>query len=276
MISDSLRKLIYLFRIDFNYLFKTKLKFSEKLSYNFVKYLCVMFNKRKIKYLGSYFYYDNRYSPFLLQTYPGEIQKLNQHVPLTQITTILDVGANIGQFSNSINKLYSNIQIYSFEPNKEIFNYLKKNCSKEKVQIFNFGLAEKTTKKNFFYAPSASAEGSLFPENMNQNYERKDVKEIKVDLKSLSNKILKKYHIPKKIDLVKIDVEGAEIDALKALRQIEFDFLLIEVSTRKRKGSDLETIKKTIKKIWGKKAIVLYYDLPEKNSPAANVLIKII
>jgi hypothetical protein len=54
---------------------------------------------------------------------------------------------------------------------------LFKNASNFKnLNTYNFGLGSKTKIRDFYFSQTASAEGSLYPENMNQNYVRKDIK----------------------------------------------------------------------------------------------------
>lgn len=274
MKQDLYRKLKTNAKIDVSYFLFPVPSFKEKINFIFNKYLAVASNKRKISYLGEFFHYDNRFSPVLLQTYPREIEELNRKINLKNKKSVLDVGANIGQFAYTLNKLYPNLKIWSFEPNRKIFEYLKKNCSSKNIVKLNYGLAKKSGKRTLFYSPEASAEGSFYSENMHQNYERKKILKVIVSVKELSDKFLLENKMPKKFDLVKIDVEGAELEALRALKNIEFEYLQIEVST-KRKGAELETVNKIVKKIWKKKCNVLDYYLPEKNSPAANVLIKL-
>lgn len=274
MKQDLYKKLKTNTKIDFEYFLFPVPSFGEKIKFFFNKYIAVALNKRKISYLGSIFHYDNRFSPVLLQTYPKEIERLNRKINLENKKNVLDVGANIGQFAYTLNKLYPNLKIWSFEPNRTIFEYLRKNCISKNIVKLNHGLASKSGKRTLFYSPEASAEGSFYSENMHQNYERKKILKVNVSVKELSDKFLRENKMPKKFDLVKIDVEGAEIEALRALKNIEFEYLQIEVSTR-RKGGELEDVKEIVKKIWNKKCNVLDYYLPEKNSPAANILIKL-
>lgn len=59
------------------------------------------------------------------------------------INTIIDVGANEGQFVNLIRTHLPNAQIWSFEPINEVFNQLKENTSKDElVHVFNYALGE--------------------------------------------------------------------------------------------------------------------------------------
>ena len=106
---------------------------------------------------------------------------------------------------------------------------------------------------------------------MNQNYLRKNVLETEIEILKPTRNNLRTLGIPQKVDLVKIDVEGAELEVLESLRELEFDYLYIEVSV-KRKGGTLNEISNLIKEELEKTPKLIYYYLSEKNSPVANAL----
>jgi FkbM family methyltransferase len=59
------------------------------------------------------------------------------------INTILDVGANIGQFVLEINRYLPSAQIYSFEPLKDAYLQLVRNGEKIKnLRVFNIALGD--------------------------------------------------------------------------------------------------------------------------------------
>ena len=267
-----IRKIKDNFKMDY-YLLSTKnVNPIEKISFLFRKYFCILTNKREIKYLGNYFYYDNRFSPAMLEGYPKEIENINKAVDFSKIKSVLDIGANIGQFSYTLNKIYPLIQTYSFEPNKEIFPILKKNSLNiSGIKIYNLGVGKRNEKRVFYFSPNSSPAGSFYKENMYQNDIRKNIKEIKVDIVNLDSKIIRKLGLLKKFDFVKIDVEGAELEVLEYLKNIQFDYVYIEVSITKNMHAGLEAIKEVLQKNRGKAKLV-YYDLPNKDSPCVNVI----
>ena len=234
--KELLKKIKLNFKFDYYLFSANNLSLTEKISFFFRKYISILTNKRKILYLGSNFHYDSRLTPALLETYPKEISDLNKIVSLSKIKSVLDIGANIGQFSYTLKKGYPSLSIYSFEPNKEIFPILQKNLKNfQNLNVYNLGLGEKDEQKTFYFSPEASAEGSFYQENIHQNYHRENMKKTRVKIINLS-KNLKKLSLPRKYDLVKVDVEGAEMEVLKSLKNIDFNYLCIEVSI-KRKGS---------------------------------------
>ncbi len=271
-LNELFRKIYSNFRLDYRLITTSNLKFVERINYTFNKYFCILTNKRKIKYLGKEFAYDNRFAPAILQDYPREIIEIDRAINLKKIRKVLDIGANIGQFSFTLSKFFPNIEVYSFEPNKSAFKFLEKNVKElEKVRVYNYGVGKIEGKRILYYSKSASSEGSLYKKNMNQNYLRKDILKTDIEILKPTKDNLRNLGIPIRIDLVKIDVEGAELEVLESLKEIEFDYLYIEVSV-KRKGGTLNEIFDLIREKLEKTPKLLYYCLPEKNSPCANAI----
>jgi len=273
MQNEIIKKILTNFKFDYYLISTQNINFFNKFTFLWRKYYSILLNKRKIKYLRNDFYYDNRFSPAILENYPREISDIDKAINLSKIKNVLDIGANIGQFSFTLKSLYPLIHIYAFEPNKEIYPILEKNAANFKnLYTYNFGLGNKTGMKDFYFSQTASAEGSLYKENMNQNYVRKDVKKTKVKIMKLTPKIIKKLNIPQKIDFVKIDVEGAEVDVLKSLKIIDFDYLYIEISVKRKGEGNLKNIEEFLRKEKKIQPKLIYYNLPDKDSPCANAI----
>jgi len=64
------------------------------------------------------------------------------------IKTVIDIGAHKGEFIKSILNISSVTNIIAFEPQKNIFEFLQKNFSKNKyIKLNNLAIAEKAGKK---------------------------------------------------------------------------------------------------------------------------------
>lgn len=88
-------------------------------------------------------------------------QSLNhQWLKAAGFCTILDVGANTGQFAVAANAIFPAATIYSFEPLPDCFETLKKNmCGVEKFRAFNIGIGSAHAEMQFnrsSFAPSSS------------------------------------------------------------------------------------------------------------------------
>lgn len=122
---------------------------------------------------------------------------------LNQIIS-LDIGANIGSHSIFFSNYFK--RVLSFEPVKRTFKILELNTEKIKnINLFNLALSD-TSKKSMIYV-NHSASGLSSLENKSESLHKEEIKtQILDDLN-----ILKKGEI----GLIKIDVEGHEINVLK-------------------------------------------------------------
>jgi len=273
MQNEIIKKILTNFRADYALISTSNISLYNKLDLLWRKYFCIFSNKRSIKYLGKDFHYDNRFSPVMLEEYPKEISEIDSVIDFSKIKTVLDIGANIGQFALTLKTLYPQINLHSFEPNEDIYPILKKNLSDfNNLTTHNFGIGNKPGIQTFYFSPSASAEGSLFQENMNQNFVRKNIQKTRVKIVKLNPSIMKKLGIPRKVDLIKIDVEGAEMDVIRSLKSIDFDYLYVEVSIKRKGGGSLKEIKELLKKEKGIDPKLIYYNVQSKFSSCANVI----
>ncbi len=137
---------------------------------------------------------------------------------------IFDIGANIGCFSVPFaKKVGSNGKVYAFEPQKFIFNLLKKNavCNElNNLQIFNNAIGDANTileLNDFDYSQSGNFGGITLTENYDNSVcaKIKGTKKNKIKTLTLNN-----FLNLKKCNFLKIDVELMELNVLKGA--IEF------------------------------------------------------
>ena len=123
---------------------------------------------------------------------------------------ILDCGANIGMSVLYFKWLYPNSRIMAFEPNPNSFKLLEKNILEnvlKDVEYFNIGLFDKEAKIPFYIDNNLSTLiGSINPE-------RGGNRKLEVPAEKLSQYI----DAFGEVDLVKMDVEGAEENILNDL-----------------------------------------------------------
>ena len=84
----------------------------------------------------------------------------DNHIKIKNNDTIIDIGANIGIFGLELSKKYENINIFAFEPIKDIYEVLEKNSilSKNKnFKVYNYGISDRSGEEEFNYFPNSPA-----------------------------------------------------------------------------------------------------------------------
>ncbi|MDE2218372.1 MAG: FkbM family methyltransferase [Patescibacteria group bacterium] len=149
------------------------------------------------------------------------------------IKTVIDVGANTGQFAREIRGRLPKSKIYSFEPINECYEELINHMSgDENFQAFNLALGDKNEKSEInkcVYSPSSSLrEMAVLHEEMFPHTRGGEKQEIA--LKRLDD-VFEKDPLRKNI-LIKIDVQGCEDKVIKGGLKIlsEAKVALIETS----------------------------------------------
>ncbi len=159
------------------------------------------------------------------------IKFFNQN-QIKSFNLILDIGAHKGESISFFLKNFEVKKIISFEPSFLNFEILNKNLIKlnsqfpySKIILENFGIGEKKEKKNLKqHFESSSSTLNDFNENSEYfkkkntllNIKKNIFKEIEVSIISLEEYIKEKKI--DKIDLIKIDTEGYELEVLKGLK----------------------------------------------------------
>ena len=143
--------------------------------------------------------------------------KIKNYIDPKKKNTIVDIGANIGSVSLPLAKLFHSSTIISVEPTYYAFSKLKKNLSlnpnlKKRIRIYNSFISNKKRKINFIHSS-----WNFSPDSKKHKVHHGILKKASNKTQSLS-KLLKKQK--RKIDLIKIDVDGYEIDVLRSGKEI--------------------------------------------------------
>lgn len=168
----------------------------------------------------------------------GESASIRQCISSCPI--ILDIGANTGQFAALVRSILRNkpYKLSCFEPSKTAFLELKKNISEsEQVHLFNIAVGNPGVRTLHYDVPGSSL-ASLTRRNLN-HVGREFTMSEEVTVESLDEIVgqLEYSHI----DLLKIDVEGHELEVLQsapklfstmAVDAVQFEFGGCNIDTR--------------------------------------------
>lgn len=233
-------------------------------------YASLFMDNKRVSYLGKPFFYETSATPLLIMTYVSEILFLDSLVNLTKCKIVIDIGANVGQWSETITRLYPHIQIYSFEPNMQAFKVLQKNqLIKSHSHIYPYAVGNIRDSK-LFVPMVGSAEGSMLSNEVRGKTFIKNIKTV-----SLNRRTCKAFVLPTNVDIVKIDVEGYEPTVLHNIKGITMKYMSIEVNLTENVDKELNRIRQYIRQELKCSSTLLGIQKTMKNSPKGNAILMI-
>ena len=157
-----------------------------------------------------------------------------QHVTLRPDDLVLDIGANIGEFSLWAAERGANV--IAFEPDPTTFACLRDNVAGKTVEIEPIGLWHETATLTFFVAPD-EADGSFINESGQS---------ITVDARPL-DEIMELRGFPP-VRLIKMDAEGAEPEVLRGAAETlkRTEFVAVDAGKERNGSETLEACEKLL------------------------------
>lgn len=127
---------------------------------------------------------------------------------------VLDIGANLGMFT--LHALKKECFVYSFEPSPKIYSILNQNikvngfAESGRIHTFEAAVSDKEKTISFFVCEGMSGHSNMY------GSEKSDDKEIQVKTVVIDDL----PELPDKVDIIKMDIEGAEYSALCGMKKV--------------------------------------------------------
>jgi FkbM family methyltransferase len=191
-------------------------------------------------YFGTNVYFPNNSLIFQMACEQGIYEKENLKFILSLVhpeTMYFDVGANIGLMSIPVLQKYESCQVVSFEPSPNTLSYLVRTCENSQYanrwHVIGKGAGSEPGILDFYIATPAMGAFDGLQDTKRANTNEKisiNVTTIDTEWQTLGSP---------KVSLIKIDIEGAELDALMgAIQCIDKcrPYLLLEWNTTNLKA----------------------------------------
>jgi len=129
------------------------------------------------------------------------------HIPIREDDVVVDLGAHIGAFAVRAARRAHRGKVYSYEAARKNYLLLEENCKLnglENLHIENIAISDKRGEMPLYTPANNSILGSL----------RQETSSFREMVQAITFSDIIAEHALKRVDFLKIDVEGAEFDIL--------------------------------------------------------------
>jgi FkbM family methyltransferase len=205
-------------------------------------------------------HYDPSQLPFQIEEIVEQRSYLRDGIDLGEGDVVLDVGANVGVSAIFFAMECGAGVVHSFEPVAPLFELLRENVAGFSACVPHpYGLGSYSGSAEITYYPRAASMSGFYADPaadsavvrtamLNAGASRDEIdarlegryrsETLLCELRTLSS-VLRELEL-EHVDLLKIDVEGAELDVLEGIRDEDWPLIrqiVIEVHDRGRRGS---------------------------------------
>ncbi|WP_421774935.1 FkbM family methyltransferase [Gracilimonas sp.] len=145
---------------------------------------------------------------------------------LSENSVVVDIGGNVGSFSLYARQWNSDCQIHTFEPNPQVFPLLAHNTKDlNHITINQVALSDENGEINLFQHPANTGQSSTV--KMEGGHQ------VAVKMQKSGEALAEKGI--NKIDVLKIDTEGAEVPILRGMKNLlpNTGFIMLEYHSEK-------------------------------------------
>jgi FkbM family methyltransferase len=147
---------------------------------------------------------------------------------VNDVRIVFDVGANCGAASVHFARHHPAAQVHAFEPGREARSYLERNvASLPDVHVHPFGLSSADREARLYHGDDDLGKASVIRREVNLDESEP------VELRAGGAWAAK--HGIQRIDILKVDVEGSEVDVLEGLADLlpTVKLLFVEYDSRR-------------------------------------------
>jgi FkbM family methyltransferase len=159
------------------------------------------------------------YTEIFGETYAEDIAR----VPAAGV--VLDIGANVGMFTLKLKAHSPQATVLAFEPMPDTLEALRLNIELHEltgVTVYPLALGAEDATAEFTFYPQAPANSTRYPERKDYGTPLLDTSTtVQIEVTTAAT-VLARHPALTVIDLVKIDVEGAEAEVLAGLAEADW------------------------------------------------------